>query len=570
MVQMLHQRTQALLLAALTLVAPAHGAWDNFVVKSLNISAAQSIAFYKAHGGLLEDSHPVYGFEASDGSLIFCGKGLESELNTNPEGFVVKFSASGDYVWGWRSNVANAKDAANACLQLPNGGDVIVVGFRSVGAVLKRSITKLSLATGAEAWTATDFGDSAANHGAWEGIELTAAGDFAYACGYTGKPDTDEMSFRSYGNSYGTAVVIKLPISSLTSTTPPTSASATWTQDWATRGSAKVVRPLPSGDVAVLLTTDGAQATMTAVAMLTSSGGTTWGPLDVGLTHGEGTEMQVSATHIFLTGHNDCDSTPSPLCGKLTKLDASDGGIVFSKGYASCGVPNECGTNFIKNECWGLALAADGGAILSCGTGIENCVGMSGQMLADCQSGLPLTADLRPGAVPRAASVWQSFIVRTDADGNVLWQRADQYRGDGDAALGQPGWEPISSASEFVAKCADGGLLFVNDEASGIGILKLNADGAPGASPSPPSPPLPPPETDGSEDSTPDGSEDSTPASEGLGTGAIVGIAAGGTISGGLIIALVVYAAKGGLSSSGTNAAAAKTAMPAGFTSTIA
>ena len=59
------------------------------------------------------------------------------------------------------------------------------------------------------------------------------------------------------------------------------------------------------------------------------------GPLDVGLTHGEGTEMQVSATHIFLTGHNDCDSTPSPLCGKLTKLDASDGGMVFSKGYAS-------------------------------------------------------------------------------------------------------------------------------------------------------------------------------------------------------------------------------------------
>ena len=141
---------------------------------------------------------------------------------------------------------------------------------------------------------------------------------------------------------------------------------------------------------------------------------------------------------------------------------------------------------------------------------------MSGQMLADCQSGLPLTADLRPGAVPRAASVWQSFIVRTDADGNVLWQRADQYRGDGDAALGQPGWEPISSASEFVAKCADGGLLFVNDEASGIGILKLNADGAPGASPSPPSPPLPPPETDGSEDSTPTVPRIPTPPPRGL------------------------------------------------------
>ena len=203
---------------------------------------------------------------------------------------------------------------------------------------------------------------------------------------------------------------------------------------------------------------------------------------------------------------------------------ASDGSLVWSKAYGSCGVPNQCGHTFIKNECWGLAATSDGGVVLACGTGIENCNGMSGAMRSDCDAdaGTPLLADTRAGAVARSAAVWQSLIVRTDADGNLQWMRTDQYRGSDDAPLGTSGWQQSSSASEYVAKCADGGLIFVNDEAGGVGVLKLGSGGPPTPNgpppphlppappggysppppppPSPPSPPMPPP-AEGDEES---------------------------------------------------------------------
>ena len=53
------------------------------------------------------------------------------------------------------------------------------------------------------------------------------------------------------------------------------------------------------------------------------------------------------------------------------------------------------------------------------------------------------------------------------------WLRSDQYREDGTPALGASGWEELSSASEYVAQCADGGLIFVNDEALGVGLRRV-------------------------------------------------------------------------------------------------
>ena len=100
------------------------------------------------------------------------------------------------------------------------------------------------------------------------------------------------------------------------------------------------------------------------------------------------------------------------------------------------------------------------------------------------------------------------MVVRTDAAGNVLWQRVDQCRGSGDAALGQSGWEAVSSASEYVAKCADGGLIFINDEANGIGVMKLGGSGGGGG----------------------------TGSGGGLGGGAIAGIAIGASA---LVVGLV-------------------------------
>ena len=77
------RRVGLLLLGA----AAADGAFDNFPVKSVNLASADAISFYKLHPALVEDAHPVYGFEASSGGYIFCGKGLDSEGSSDAEAF---------------------------------------------------------------------------------------------------------------------------------------------------------------------------------------------------------------------------------------------------------------------------------------------------------------------------------------------------------------------------------------------------------------------------------------------------------------------------------------------------
>ena len=525
-----------LLLVLVGCATLAYADYDNFPVKSINIASAPSISFYTTYplGGTgqitLEDAHPVYGFECSGGGYVFCGKGLEAEGSSNNEAFAVKFTSTGAYQWGWRSNVAGM-DAANACMQLPNGGDVLVIGYRLVGTVMKRSITKLAIATGTEAWTATDFGDADGSHGAWEGIDLTSDGSDAVLGGFTAKETSEEMAFRSYGNCGGSAVVVKLPVTALTASTAPTSASLTWSTTITGRMSAKAVRPFANGEIAVMAWTDAGSdadaATNTAIAKLSAAGALTWGPINVGVRHGEGTDIQVTETDIFMTGHNDCDTavTGSGLCGKLTKIGGSDGAVAWSKVYSSCGVPNACGHVVIKNECWGLQMMSDGGAVIACGTGIENCNGMTGTMLSDCQGDRAITGDTRTGAYPRAAAVWQSMVVRTDAAGNVLWQRVDQYRGTGDVALGQSGWEAASSASEYVAQTSDGGLIFINDEGNGIGVMKLGGSGGGGGG------------GGTSSGGTSSGGGGGTSSGGGLDSGAIAGIAIGGSL---VVIGLVI------------------------------
>ena len=155
----------------------------------------------------------------------------------------------------------------------------------------------------------------------------------------------------------------------------------------------------------------------------------------------------------------------------MLQVSAATGSVIFGNYYRSVPLNNTIG--YIQ-ECWAIAATPDGGAMMACGTGIEDCSLFTGQMLADCTAGLPVQGtDSRPGAIPRITSVWQSFIIRVDMTGTLLWQRADQRREVGMPPLGTPGWQQIGSASEYIAPTADGGYVLVQDEAAGVGILKL-------------------------------------------------------------------------------------------------
>ena len=299
----------------------------------------------------------------------------------------------------------------------------------------------------------------------------------------------------------------RLATSALTGTTPPTLSDVTWTADFSACDSVKAVRPVNGGRVAALLWKDGDAATndksASLVMMSDADGATVWGPNDYGLAHGEGTEMTVSldSSALVVVGQGHTKTTHDPCCtpavagklnGRITKVSVANGAQIWTHSY------DAGGTSFIKNECWGIAATNDGGYAISCGTGIEDCRGMSGTMLSDCNADLPLRVDERPGAYGRPKSIWQSLVVRTDGDGNLLWQRVLQYRDDAAAALGEAGWLAQSSASEMVFKCQDGALGFANDEADGIGLMKLGfpptaAPTTASIRPPPPSPRPPPP-----------------------------------------------------------------------------
>jgi len=72
-----------------------------------------------------------------------------------------------------------------------------VAGYRVVGGVAKRSLTKLSGGSGNEVWTTTDFGDT--KNGAWEMITVGTDNN-VYLTGVKDKLNLEEMNFKSYGN----------------------------------------------------------------------------------------------------------------------------------------------------------------------------------------------------------------------------------------------------------------------------------------------------------------------------------------------------------------------------------
>jgi len=461
------------------------------------------------------DFHPVHGCEITgntyDGYYAYVGKCMPPGLNGKNSPFVEIITPTGTNQWMWTQ--PSVEGAMNAVIHLPNENDILVAGWKKVGSVGKRYLARLNLLTSSVVWEATDFGDnSASSNGAWEMIDISADGLSIILSGVREIPsltDGDEtaMAFKSYGNvAGGRAVVMQIPISSLTGSAP-TSSSATWTTEYtsASYTTAKAARPIGSTDeIAVLLwgeETDGNSAMLDKLSASTGqsllSGGT---PREFGVAHGEGTDMAVSVdgTSIYITGHG---SSPliqggSELYGKITKVRVSDYVQQFTRGYASCDVSSTPSCWPIKNECWGIAALANGNVVVGCGTGIEDCrspMPSSQQAQCNAEPSQPITGvDTRDNSVPYRVATWRSLAIEVDSDGDVVWQRVDAYKGVDDTNAIEHG----SSASEYVFVKSDGNLTFVQDEVLGVGILVIGGGAYTGV----PASPTPTPDDDGSSD----------------------------------------------------------------------
>lgn len=479
-------------------VPPDHDQVYNFPVKSQNMHQAHTPDFYvgpdlSSYG--MYDVHPVHGARLSDGSYVMVGKAVEGDDSSIKKSFAVKMSATGSVEWVWSSPNDGVDDASNSVIQLPNGGDLVVAGYKSVGGVLQRSLTKLSLASGQEQWTSTwPSSPTSSSHGAWEMASLSDDGSTVVLAGLHESTDSAEFNFKSYGNVVsGKSLVQAIPVSALAQSSAPTASDVEWTYENDAYLTSKAARFLPDGSVVALLYGED-PSKMTTLVRLSSSGAVQWGPTEHGLQHGEGTDLTVSrdGNSVVVSGHGD-GGVAGTLSGRMSKFDLS-GAALWSKSFSSIPYDGSAGphANLIKNECWGVQSMPEGGYVMACGTGIEDCEGLSGEAAAVCAAG---TADQRPGAYARPASVWQSMIVRVDADGNVVWQRVDQLKYEGEPKLGEAGWAMRSSASEFVLVDPDGDIVSINDEVGGIGLLRLDANPAytPPFLPPPPSPPPSPP-----------------------------------------------------------------------------
>ena len=300
----------------------------------------------------------------------------------------------------------------------------------------------------------------------------------------------------------GNALVEKLAVSALTSSTAPTASDVTWSYKTTDYITSKAARGLSDGSVVALLF-NAPVAKQATLVKLTSAGAVSWGPTDYADYQGEGTDVVVSADgNSFVIcgqgpGHSSETAGTSYVAGayfgRLTKV-SSTGTREWSKSYTSTPYDGSAGTyaKLIKNECWGIQPLSDG-YLVGCGTGIEDCNGLSGAEKTACDAGTP---DTRTGAVPRQKSIWQSMMFKTDLSGTLQWLRTDQYVADataGEQCTSSQQNKCLSSASEYPIVKSDGGIVSINDEGMGIGLLVLNADGtnsvAPSASPSPSAPP---------------------------------------------------------------------------------
>jgi len=461
---------------------------DSLVGTEGNVMPAM---WYKAPGtrGQVDDAHPVNGVELSNGDYAIVGKALRCEDCPGSEGFAVVVDGStGRTKWQWTLN-SRKDDVLNAVVEVPDGsGDVLVVGYQTVGSgnnsVAKRSVTRLQGTDGTLVWTSTSFGDSQRSHGAWEMITVSDDKSTILLSGVHKRAFREEMWFKSYGNvADGQAIVMEIPVSALGA--PVRAESATWTKAWTQRGmtTAKAARPVPGGGVVVLLWGDDDDSSA-SLQHFNANRESLWGPTRYGRAHGEGTDVAVSENGrtFAITGHG-CTRCQGELLGKLTKVRARNGRMVWSKGFASCDPEKYPSCTPIYNECWGVSAVSNRGFVLACGTGLEYCGALTGDNLRRCRREQPVFLDPRPGALPRPPAVWASLIVFVNNKGEMKWQRVDQYREPGEPKAGEPGWAAWSSASEYVIRGANGDLAFIQDEISGIGLLKLRFRGRRNASP---------------------------------------------------------------------------------------
>jgi hypothetical protein len=436
---------------------------------------APSVEFYVGLGESCcgEDPHPVHGISTSDGGYVVVGKteagngkwgGFAAKIGP-PEplgnGVFLDPNESESMRWtvrledgGGKSTFLNAASTQSA---------IFLAGLRASGdGDIDMYLAKHSIEDGTLIWEKRF--PSSSGDGAIEAIQLTPEGGMVGA-GIINAPSGGLEGFKSFGNPLGgQAHLFYLSAEQVQSDSAPS--APTWSQTYAEHETIKAVHCVPSDEGGLILLV-GSEAQDPSLIRTDDAGQPIWSQRYSG--RFEATDLAlhiVNGQHLgyTFTGHGGDNGT---LDGQLTRVDL-DGVQAFARSFGdpSGGLGQFEGLGsgdprLIFDECWGIQGLSDGGVIVGCGTGIEGCDLVSdGALKQQCNTD------------PRRT--WRGYVVRFDAQGQIVWQRVDSFveAGTGD--------DVADSASEYIALLPDGGFLSVVDQGFGIGLLGLAAENGQG------------------------------------------------------------------------------------------
>ena len=415
-------------------------------------------------GGEESDPHAVFGIESSDGYILI-GKSMDESENEN--GFAVKISKklpnqtlflhpeeNESYEWSIVLGETNRRDGFNSAAIIQN--HVFIAGFKeSTEGIIDRHLAKVRLGDGKVIWSQSYASEKKDSSSAFESVIATRAGGILLT-GVKNSNYEEIEGFKSYGNpSGGDAFSMYFSPDNILSETPPK--SATWENTYKNFVSGKSIKEIrDTGDFIIATSTP--EPMIASVLRIDKNGDVLWDRKYPN--HGEITDIAVSNDGFFMSGHKG--NWENGYDGSITKI-SDTGKILWNKlignpigGENQFSRLDEGNKKLIFDECWGIAILAGYDAVIACGTGIEGCDELQGNLRNQCEKD------------PR--TTWRSYLVRIDSEGKIIWEKTGSFTFPGE----EDEEDVPSTASEWVFITKTGEIASVVDLAFGIGLELIN------------------------------------------------------------------------------------------------